>query len=62
MRQNAKRALRDYMAFLSHFDYSPGIAPEVAEEILRRYQNQNQRQANGGTDYQSKLDRLLADA
>ncbi|PVH96931.1 hypothetical protein DM02DRAFT_730885 [Periconia macrospinosa] len=36
VRQNAKRALRDYTAFLSHFDYTPGISAEVAEEFLRR--------------------------
>ncbi|KAG9203878.1 hypothetical protein G6514_002039 [Epicoccum nigrum] len=66
VRQNAKRALRDYMAFLSHFDYTPGITPEVAEELLRRYQSQSQSQsqsqANGGSDYQSKLDRLLEES
>ncbi|KAF2709082.1 hypothetical protein K504DRAFT_380164 [Pleomassaria siparia CBS 279.74] len=36
VRQNAKRALRDYVAFLSHFDYTPGISSSVAEEFLRR--------------------------
>lgn len=36
VRQNAKRALRDYTAFLSHFDYTPGISAELAEEFLRR--------------------------
>ncbi|KAJ4368406.1 hypothetical protein N0V83_006763 [Neocucurbitaria cava] len=36
VRQNAKRALRDYVAFLSHFDYTPGISAELAEEFLRR--------------------------
>ncbi|KAH4106018.1 hypothetical protein HBI37_148090 [Parastagonospora nodorum] len=36
VRQNAKRALRDYNAFLSHFDYTPGISAELAEEFLRR--------------------------
>lgn len=36
VRQNAKRAIRDYTAFLSHFDYTPGIPPELAEEFLRR--------------------------
>ncbi|KAF2029625.1 hypothetical protein EK21DRAFT_67318 [Setomelanomma holmii] len=36
VRQNAKRALRDYNAFLSHFDYTPGISAEFAEEFLRR--------------------------
>ncbi|KAJ4301729.1 hypothetical protein N0V90_003822 [Kalmusia sp. IMI 367209] len=36
VRTNAKRALRDYTAFLSHFDYTPGISADVAEEFLRR--------------------------
>ncbi|KAF2129654.1 hypothetical protein P153DRAFT_423179 [Dothidotthia symphoricarpi CBS 119687] len=36
VRQNAKRALRDYIAFLAHFDYTPGISPSLAEEFLRR--------------------------
>ncbi|KAF2279051.1 uncharacterized protein EI97DRAFT_499549 [Westerdykella ornata] len=35
VRANAKRAIRDYTAFLSHFDYTPGISPEVAEALLR---------------------------
>jgi hypothetical protein len=46
VRQNAKRALRDYLAFLSHFDYTPGISAEVAEEFLRRLDNS----ANGSTN------------
>jgi hypothetical protein len=32
----AKRALRDYTAFLSHFDYTPGLPAEVTEEFMRR--------------------------
>lgn len=36
VKTNAKRALRDYIAFLSHFDYTPGISSEIAEEFLRR--------------------------
>ena len=32
----AKRALKDYMAFLSHFDYTPGLPYEVTNEIMRR--------------------------
>lgn len=56
LRQNAKRALRDYTAFLSHFDYTPGIAADVAEALLRQYQ------ANDTNDYQAKLDRLLDDS
>jgi hypothetical protein len=65
LRQNAKRALRDYMAFLSHFDYTPGISPEVAEEFLRRFQTQNPHQSNGHAhtngngSYEAKLNRLL---
>ncbi|KAF9694447.1 hypothetical protein EKO04_007656 [Ascochyta lentis] len=41
VRQNAKRALRDYLAFLAHFDYTPGIAPDVADDFLRRLQHTN---------------------
>ncbi|KAI8942892.1 hypothetical protein NX059_000932 [Plenodomus lindquistii] len=36
VRQNAKRAIRDYTAFLAHFDYTPGIPPSLAEEFLLR--------------------------
>ncbi|KAF2261368.1 hypothetical protein CC78DRAFT_619503 [Lojkania enalia] len=36
VKSNAKRAIRDYIAFLSHFDYTPGISSEIAEEFLRR--------------------------
>jgi hypothetical protein len=36
VRQNAKRALRDYTAFLSHFEYTPGLSPEIAEQFLLR--------------------------
>lgn len=32
----AKRALKDYMAFLSHFDYTPGLPFEITNEIMRR--------------------------
>ena len=33
---NAKRALKDYEAFLSHFDYTPGLPFEITNEIMRR--------------------------
>ncbi|KAK4454272.1 putative histidine kinase [Podospora aff. communis PSN243] len=36
VRNNAKRALRDYMAFLSHFEYSPDLPLPVAEEFSRK--------------------------
>lgn len=32
----AKRALKDYTSFLSHFDYTPGLPYEVTNEIMRR--------------------------
>ncbi|SMQ46999.1 unnamed protein product [Zymoseptoria tritici ST99CH_3D7] len=32
----AKRALKDYTAFLSHFDYTPGLPFEITNEIMRR--------------------------
>ncbi|KAK7179850.1 hypothetical protein PSPO01_14112 [Paraphaeosphaeria sporulosa] len=56
VRTNAKRALRDYTAFLSHFDYTPGISADVAEEFLRRLEGS----ANGSKETLSKpLNRLL---
>ncbi|KAF2182404.1 hypothetical protein K469DRAFT_669793 [Zopfia rhizophila CBS 207.26] len=39
VKTNAKRALRDYISFLSHFDYTPGISSEIAEDFLRRLGN-----------------------
>lgn len=38
VKSNAKRALRDYNAFLAHFDYTPGLPTSVTEEFLRRVQ------------------------
>lgn len=32
----AKRALKDYTGFLSHFDYTPGLPFEITNEIMRR--------------------------
>jgi hypothetical protein len=56
VRTNAKRALRDYTSFLSHFDYTPGISSEVAEELLRRLGGSS----NGYSKDSSKpLNRLL---
>jgi hypothetical protein len=39
VKTNAKKALRDYNAFLSNFDYTPGLSPEIADEFLRRINN-----------------------
>lgn len=36
VKTNAKRALRDYLGFLSHFDYTPGLSAEVTEEFFRK--------------------------
>ncbi|KAK3306488.1 uncharacterized protein B0T15DRAFT_142482 [Chaetomium strumarium] len=36
VRQNAKRALRDYTAYLSHFEYSPDLPIELAEDFTRK--------------------------
>ncbi|KAL2015314.1 hypothetical protein VTK56DRAFT_5807 [Thermocarpiscus australiensis] len=36
VRQNAKRALRDITAYLSHFEYSPDLPIEIAEDFTRK--------------------------
>ncbi|KAK0715171.1 hypothetical protein B0H67DRAFT_487677 [Lasiosphaeris hirsuta] len=36
VRLNAKRALRDYTAYLSHFEYSPDLPIDIAEEFARK--------------------------
>ncbi|EEH46675.2 uncharacterized protein PADG_02773 [Paracoccidioides brasiliensis Pb18] len=36
VKSNARRALRDYLKFLSNFDYTPGLPAELAEEFLRK--------------------------
>jgi hypothetical protein len=36
VRTYAKRALRDYTAFLSHFDYTPGLPAEFTEAFLQK--------------------------
>lgn len=36
VKTNAKRALRDYIAYLSHLDYSPGLPTEATEEFIRK--------------------------
>ncbi|RVD81522.1 uncharacterized protein DFL_009385 [Arthrobotrys flagrans] len=36
IRQNAKKAIRDYLKYLSCFDYTPGLTPEEAEDQLRQ--------------------------
>ncbi|KAK1780045.1 hypothetical protein QBC45DRAFT_485322 [Copromyces sp. CBS 386.78] len=36
VRHNAKRALKDYMNYLSHFEYSPDLPIEIAEDFARK--------------------------
>ncbi|KAI9767216.1 MAG: hypothetical protein M1840_005816 [Geoglossum simile] len=35
VKMNAKRALKDYIKFLSFFEYTPGLPPEATEEFIR---------------------------
>ena len=36
VKTNAKRALRDYISYLSHFDYTPGLPSEITKEFVRK--------------------------
>ena len=36
VKTNAKKALRDYLAFLSNFDYSPNLPIDITEEFTRK--------------------------
>ncbi|KAJ4404001.1 hypothetical protein N0V85_004958 [Neurospora sp. IMI 360204] len=36
VRHNVKRALKDYMNYLSHFEYSPDLPIEIAEDFARK--------------------------
>ena len=45
VRANAKRAIRDYLAYLSHFDYSPNLPVDVADDFSRKVSDS----ANGGS-------------
>ncbi|CAO2654995.1 Nn.00g117280.m01.CDS01 [Neocucurbitaria sp. VM-36] len=62
VRQNAKRALRDYVAFLSHFDYTPGISAELAEEFLRRLGNSSNGNGYSKDNIKPNMNRLLESA
>ncbi|KAH0556720.1 hypothetical protein GP486_005489 [Trichoglossum hirsutum] len=37
VRTNAKRALRDFLKFLSRFEYTPGLPSDVTDEFLRAF-------------------------
>ena len=36
VKTNAKKALRDYLGFLSHFDYTPGLSSEIGADFFRK--------------------------
>ena len=36
VRADAKRALRDYVSFVSHFEYTPGLAAEATEDYFQK--------------------------
>lgn len=36
VKTNAKRALRDYVMYLSHFDYTPGLPSDITEDFVQK--------------------------
>ncbi|KAI1630155.1 hypothetical protein EDD37DRAFT_618739 [Exophiala viscosa] len=54
VRTFAKRALRDYVSFLSHFDYTPGLSTEYTEAFLEKVNS-----TNFGNGRRSRSERLL---
>ena len=57
VRTYAKRSLRDFNAFLSHFQYTPGISPQYSEVVLRRMKALNER--NNSSSGRSGAEQLL---
>ncbi|KAK5104037.1 hypothetical protein LTS08_001921 [Lithohypha guttulata] len=55
VRTYAKRALRDYTAFLSHFDYTPGLSAEFTEAFLDKVASMTNG-SNGASRSQKLLD------
>jgi hypothetical protein len=49
VKSNARKALKDYLEFLQHFDYTPGIPTELAEEFIRRINAATQTEAKTRT-------------
>ena len=54
VRTYAKRALRDYLAFLAHFDYTPGLDAKYTEAFLQKVSS-----AANGHNNRSRAERLL---
>ncbi|KAK2784882.1 hypothetical protein FQN52_008818 [Onygenales sp. PD_12] len=61
VKTNARRALRDYINFLSKFDYTPGLPTELAEEFLRKV-NITSASYNKTKNSRSQPNRLLESA
>lgn len=55
VRTYAKRALRDYTTFLSHFDYTPGLSAEFTEAFLDKVASLNGND-NSGSRSKALLD------
>lgn len=47
IRTNAKRALRDFVKFLSNFDYTPGLPAETTDDFLRKVNEELNGSNNG---------------
>jgi len=54
VRTYAKRALRDYTSFLSHFEYTPGLSAEFTEAFLHKVSS-----VTSGGGPRSRSERLL---
>lgn len=54
VRTYAKRALRDYLAFLGHFDYTPGLSADYTEAFLQKVSA-----STNGNSHRSRSERLL---
>ncbi|KAI5239610.1 hypothetical protein E4T42_08609 [Aureobasidium subglaciale] len=55
VKTNAKKALKDYLAFLGYLDYTPGLPVEIVEEITRRINDV----ANGNKQATIQRNRLI---
>jgi hypothetical protein len=51
----AKRALKDYTAFLSHFDYTPGLSIQTANEIWQQVHTLANRQKSDSSTFKRRL-------
>lgn len=58
----AKRALRDYIAFLSHFDYTPGLDPTIAENFLNKVNDAANGARSSRSSYQQRVQELTGAA